>query len=386
MIPRSRLRSVRRLPAMCLAAALALTGCTGDDTSGAAPASATAPSSPPSPLPSPSPSPSPPPSPSPSPSPSVLALDTLVEAGPGLPELFLADGLVVSVAGAATDDCPGTPPRSLERVSLPDGARTPVDGGAGVGRIADVGATSSPRLVLTATCDGVLTAVRTATLGDDGEVRDLTDVPPAPELSQIDPETVQWATGADALLALAYADDDTARVVGIGPDGEVTDVAPTPPGTILGLGVLDDGRYVYRQGVSAGVLVADATGDVTATFEGREGFAVAPDGRTLAVFGPAGLAVAGSDGSMTSLLDDAVSGAAWTLDGRAIVVAVGSRGVPEADVRIVGLDGESAAVPLVVDPFSPLVVAPSGTAVAGVAPLAADGGPVAHAAPLTPVS
>lgn len=342
--------------------------------------------SPAAPTPSPAPaSPSPSAAASSSPSaPASAALAEPVELGPGLPE-WLTDGAgtaLVSVPGAEAPECPGEGPRALERVAVPDGNRSPVEGAPpAAGRVIGASPTDPTLLALLAVCDGVPTALYTARVGPDGGLGEVQSVAPHPDLPGLDVQTMQWARDGSGLLALRFGESGT-TVMRAGLDGTVTQVATAPDGAILDVGQLGDGRFVYRQGVSFGVVVATPDGAVQTTFEGREGFAVSPDGGRLAVFGPSGLALVDAEGAMTDLTPDTVSGARWTPAGDSLVVVVGARGVPEADLRAVTVDGGAQAIPTSVDPFTPLVVAPDGRAVAAVRPLSPDAEPVVVVAPL----
>lgn len=237
--------------------------------------------------------------------------------------------------------CEGQPQPVLVRLDLDDGRRevlaTPqlaIRGEVVSGR--------GGRVVLADGCEGFLSRLVVGTETPDGRLRDLREVPLAEGGGPINPASISWSRDAATLVgAQGSVPDGDPRVVRIDPGtGSVT-----PLFAVAGLGEvllrvaeLEGGGFAVAGGGRVELRTGDGRRESLA--DGND-FTVAPDGRTLIVFGRT-VALLGV-GQGPSQLVGADSGREITSadvapDGRAVVYLTSSEGGADNRVRLVTLD------------------------------------------------
>jgi hypothetical protein len=206
-------------------------------------------------------------------------LSPATEVGAGLVEGASPDGSALYVTALdpvlSKPGCEGQPEPVLFRVPVGGGPRQPV-GTPGDPVRGTIARGSGGRIALVAGCEEFLSRVRVGTETPDGQLRDLRPL----DLGQLT-SSVTWSGDGRSLLAVSRSGAQTS-VVRVDPGTGTSTPVFTVSGPVTQVGQLADGTFVVA-GLGK-VTLRDATGAAKETVDGV-GFAVAPDGRSLALWG-----------------------------------------------------------------------------------------------------
>ncbi|MGH9190480.1 MAG: hypothetical protein ACRD0Q_10685 [Acidimicrobiales bacterium] len=188
-------------------------------------------------------------------------------------------------------------------------------------------------------CEGFLSRVLVGTETPDGHLQDLRQVPIPESGSRPNPLSLSWSRDGASLLGAQASASGSSRVVRIDPaTGAVTSLFPVPGvgRIVLRVAELDGGAIAVVGGGRVEVLGAD--GRTQSTAEGND-FTIAPDGRSLLVFGRAiarleaggraPVPVAGAEAGRE------ITSAELSPDGRAVVYVTSADGGADNRVRLV---------------------------------------------------
>lgn len=214
------------------------------------------------------------------------------------------------------------------------------------------------RVALVRGCEGFFSGLAVGTETDDGHLKDLAAVEPQrPDDESISPSSFAWSVDGRRLLAapeLAVEGGGKAAVLEVDPaTGRTRGLFEVPGAShIAQLGQLANGTYVVAadghvtlRGKNGGV--AGSVGGRAATFAGN-GFARAPDGRRIAVFGNELLLVDGESLESTTLVareqDRQITSAAFSPDGLAVAYVSATSGADNVLAVVTRADGRVTRV------------------------------------------
>jgi hypothetical protein len=249
--------------------------------------------------------------------------------------------------------CGGFPARYLYQVPLSGGPRqmaTPAsDRPIGSGPL--VSQRAGAKVMAGEGCEESFDNFVTATMGPDGHLTDLHRV--TPKGAQLSAFGLGWSADARSFIGVTQRSvaggNDIVRVDAV--TGDVTVITPKewirPDQPLIQAAELSDGTLVALPGKETStraasdekLLLSRDSVDVRG-----QGFVVAPDGRSVAVYGQDGLFLVTPGRDPIRLVDGSVSDATWAPDGHALAYMVWNDGLGRGTIKVVTTDRTATVV------------------------------------------